>query len=309
MAKFGMDYSRFENLADSDEEAPATKDVTSKKLRDMHKKDPEALDQMEREVKATRRRLEEVKRLRDAAQQPGPSGDAAAASIAGNIQTKRKAMKSDIRKMRDQQADIEQQMRQLDQLQSCGDEKSLLEFFQKQGLTEEQLRRGLGGDATGLVDDLSAEHTLRHADDDKKTQQVCDVADQLSRVLRGEDAPPPAVVEEAPSPPPPPKPLPLLMVQPDCSQKRPTATDASLVVTVTLPGCRARDAKLDVSETHLRLYAPAPALNGRAREYRLNAPLARRVRSEEAHAKWNKKASALVVTIPVVGAAASSGKE
>ena len=83
--------------------------------------------------------------------------------------------------------------------------------------------------------------------------------------------------------------------------------DESLVVTVTLPGCSSRDAKLDVSETHLRLYAPAPPQNGRAREYRLNAPLSRRVRSEEARAKWSKKLSALVVTIPVVGS--GGGKE
>jgi len=34
--------------------------------------------------------------------------------------------------------------------------------------------------------------------------------------------------------------------------------------------------------------------------------LSRRVRSEEARAKWSKKLSALVVTIPVVG---SGGKE
>ena len=79
------------------------------------------------------------------------------------------------------------------------------------------------------------------------------------------------------------------------------------MVTVTLPGCSSRDTKLDVSETHLRLYAPAPSEHGRAREYRLNAPLSRRVRSEEARAKWSKKLSALVVTIPVVGS--GGGKE
>ena len=47
--------------------------------------------------------------------------------------------------------------------------------------------------------------------------------------------------------------------------------------------------------------------HARAREYRLNAPLSRRVRSEEARAKWSKKLSALVVTIPVVGS--GGGKE
>ena len=109
---------------------------------------------------------------------------------------------------------------------------------------------------------------------------------------------------EAPKPKPPPAPTPPLVMQPDCAQKR---ADDSLVVTVTLPGCSSRDTKLDVSETHLRLYAPAPSQNGRAREYRLNAPLSRRVRSEEARAKWSKKLSALVVTIPVVGS--GGGKE
>ena len=78
-------------------------------------------------------------------------------------------------------------------------------------------------------------------------------------------------------------------------------------VVVIEAGCSSRDTKLDVSETHLRLYAPAPSEHGRAREYRLNAPLSRRVRAEEARAKWSKKLSALVVTIPVVGS--GGGKE
>ena len=189
-------------------------------------------------------------------------------------------------------------MRQLDQLQSCGDEKSLLEFFQRQGLSEDELRRGLGGDASGLVNDMTEKHRKDNAEKDQRTQDVCDVADQLSRVLKGDE-----VEVEAPVAPPKPKPTPPLVMQPDCAQQR---ADESLVVTVTLPGCSSRDAKLDVSETHLRLYAPAPPQNGRAREYRLNAPLSRRVRSEEARAKWSKKLSALVVTIPVVG---SGGKE
>ena len=124
----------------------------------------------------------------------------------------------------------------------------------------------------------------------------------MSRVLKGDKVEEPVV--EPPKPPSPEKPKPPLVMQPDCAQQR---ADESLVVTVTLPGCSSRDAKLDVSETHLRLYAPAPPQNGRAREYRLNAPLSRRVRSEEARAKWSKKLSALVVTIPVVGS--GGGKE
>ena len=65
MAKYAVDYSRFENLADSDEdEAPVKKDLTTKKLQELHAKDPQALDQMEAEVKATRIRLEEAKKLR-----------------------------------------------------------------------------------------------------------------------------------------------------------------------------------------------------------------------------------------------------
>ena len=193
-------------------------------------------------------------------------------------------------------------MRQLDQLQSCGDEQSLLEIFQRQGLSEDQLRRGLGGDASGLVNDMTEKHRQDNAEKDQRTQDVCDVADQLSRVLKGDTVEVEAPVEP-PKPPSPQKPKPPLVLQPDCAQQR---ADESLVVTVTLPGCSSRDAKLDVSETHLRLYAPAPPQNGRAREYRLNAPLSRRVRSEEARAKWSKKLSALVVTIPVVG---SGGKE
>ena len=301
MAKYAVDYSRFENLADSDEdEAPVKKDLTTKKLQELHQKDPKALDQMEAEVKATRMRLEEAKRLREAASKPG--GEKAAASIQDNIQSRRREMKNDMKKMQDEQRAIEEQMRQLDQLQSCGDEKSLLEFFQRQGLSEDQLRRGLGGDASGLVNDMTEKHRKDNAEKDQRTQNVCDVADQLSRVLKGDKVAVEAPVEP-PKPPSPQKPKPPLVMQPDCAQQR---RDESLVVTVTLPGCSSRDAKLDVSETHLRLYAPAPPQNGRAREYRLNAPLSRRVRSEEARAKWSKKLSALVVTIPVVG---SGGKE
>ena len=301
MAKYAVDYSRFENLADSDEdEAPVKKDLTTKKLQELHAKDPQALDQMEAEVKATRMRLEEAKKLREAASKPG--GERAAASIQDNIKHRRKEMKNDMKKMQDEQRAIEEQMRQLDQLQSCGDEKSLLEFFQRQGLSEDQLRRGLGGDASGLVNDMTEKHRKDNAEKDQRTQNVCDVADQLSRVLKGDKVAVEAPVEP-PKPPSPQKPKPPLVMQPDCAQQR---RDESLVVTVTLPGCSSRDAKLDVSETHLRLYAPAPPQNGRAREYRLNAPLSRRVRAEEARAKWSKKLSALVVTIPVVG---SGGKE
>ena len=302
MAKFSVDYSRFENLADSDEDAPPVKkDLTTKKLQELHRKDPKALDQMEAEVKATRMRLEEAKKLREAASKPG--GERAAASIQDNIRNRRKEMKNDMAKMQDEQRAIEEQMRQLDQLQSCGDEKSLLEFFQRQGLSEEQLRRGLGGDASGLVNDMTEKHRKENAAADRRTQDVCDVADQLSRVLKGDQVEVAAPVEPPQKPPPPPAPTPPLVMQPDCAQKR---ADDSLVVTVTSPGCSSRDTKLDVSETHLRLYAPAPPQNGRAREYRLNAPLSRRVRSEEARAKWSKKLSALVVTIPVVG---GGGKE
>ena len=302
MAKYAVDYSRFENLADSDEdEAPVKKDLTTKKLQELHAKDPQALDQMEAEVKATRIRLEEAKKLREAASKPG--GERAAASIQDNIKHRRREMKNDMKKMQEESQKIEEQMRQLDQLQSCGDEKSLLEFFQRQGLSEDQLRRGLGGDASGLVNDMTEKHREENAAADQRTQNVCDVADQLSRVLKGDQVTVEAPVEP-PKPPSPQKPKPPLVMQPDCAQQR---ADDALVVTVTLPGCSSRDAKLDVSETHLRLYAPAPPQNGRAREYRLNAPLSRRVRSEEARAKWSKKLSALVVTIPVVGS--GGGKE
>ena len=51
MAKYAVDYSRFENLADSDEDEPVKTDVTTKKLQELHRTDPQALDQMEAEVK------------------------------------------------------------------------------------------------------------------------------------------------------------------------------------------------------------------------------------------------------------------
>merc|ERR1719274_450594 len=107
MAKFSVDYSRFENLADSDEdEAPVKKDVTTKKLRELHRTDPQALDQMEAEVKATRIRLEEAKRLREAASKPG--GERAAASIQDNIKSRRREMKNDMKKMQEESQRIEE---------------------------------------------------------------------------------------------------------------------------------------------------------------------------------------------------------
>ena len=199
MAKYAVDYSRFENLADSDEdEPPVKKDLTTKKLRELHRTDPQALDQMEAEVKATRIRLEEAKKLREAASKPG--GERAAASIQDSIKSRRKEMKNDMKKMQDEQRAIEEQMRQLDQLQSCGDEKSLLEFFQKQGLSEDQLRRGLGGDASGLVNDMTEKHRKDNEEADRRTQNVCDVADQLSRVLKGDHVEVAAPVENCMAP-------------------------------------------------------------------------------------------------------------
>ena len=51
MAKYAVDYSRFENLADSDEdEPPVKKDLTTSKLQELHRKDPTALYQLEAEV-------------------------------------------------------------------------------------------------------------------------------------------------------------------------------------------------------------------------------------------------------------------
>ena len=47
-----------------------------------------------------------------------------------------------MKKMQDEQRAIEEQMRQLDQLQSCGDEKSLLEFFQRQGPERGPVKKG-----------------------------------------------------------------------------------------------------------------------------------------------------------------------
>ena len=87
-----VDYSRFENLADSDEdEPPVKKDLTTKKLQELHRTDPQALDQMEAEVKATRIRLEEAKKLRErprsrAAKEPPRN-------IQDNIRRRRKEMK------------------------------------------------------------------------------------------------------------------------------------------------------------------------------------------------------------------------
>ena len=94
-------------------------------------------------------------------------------------------MKNDMKKMRDEQRAIEEQMRQLDQLQSCGDEKSLLEFFQKQGLSEDQLH-GVLVRFRGWSIDMTEKHRKENAAADRRTQDVCDVADQLSRVLKGD---------------------------------------------------------------------------------------------------------------------------
>ncbi|KAH8087555.1 hypothetical protein JL720_6864 [Aureococcus anophagefferens] len=81
------------------------------------------------------------------------------------------------------------------------------------------------------------------------------------------------------------------ILMPDVFQRQPTADDRNLVVTVSLPGVAKGATKLDISESDIRLYAPAPPRGGRDREYRLNAKLARRVLSDQAKAKWKSRPS------------------
>ena len=86
------------------------------------------------------------------------------------------------------------------------------------------------------------------------------------------------------------------MLQPDAAQRK-TAED--LVVTIDLPGVPKGAAKLDVSVSQLRIFAPAPPpADGRPREFRLTLTLVKKVRSAQARATFRSTAQQPVVTLP-----------
>ena len=137
--------------------------------------------------------------------------------------------------------------------------------------------------------------------DEAKANDALKVAEQLQSVLSGGELPEvPAPPADDPPPVEPPKaPEAPEILMPDVFQRQPTATDKTLVVTVSLPGVKKGSTKLDISESQIRLFAPAPPRpDGRAAEYRLNAKLARKVLADAAKAKWRGKAQQLVITIP-----------
>ncbi|EGB11455.1 hypothetical protein AURANDRAFT_61911 [Aureococcus anophagefferens] len=147
---------------------------------------------------------------------------------------------------------------------------------------------------------LAETEKATETDGERKSREALALADQLEQVLGDDEPPVAAAPPAAPAPPPPPPPLAPEILMPDVFQRQPTADDRNLVVTVSLPGVAKGATKLDISESDIRLYAPAPPRGGRDREYRLNAKLARRVLSDQAKAKWKSKAEQLVVTIPTL---------
>ena len=267
----------------------------------MYKTEPEKIDELERSVKDMRAKLEEAKRLRDMG--PAEGAPATAAGIKKVVGEQTTALGDQLESLREQQAAIEAQADALKQLENCGDHASLVEFFEKQGLSHEQLQRGLAGDADAMFAELHEKERSKQSADEAKANDALKVAEQLQSVLSGGELPEvPAPPADDPPPVEPPKaPEAPEILMPDVFQRQPTATDKTLVVTVSLPGVKKGSTKLDISESQIRLFAPAPPRpDGRAAEYRLNAKLARRVLSDQAKAKWKSKAEQLVVTIPTL---------
>ena len=304
-----LNYSKWDAIGDSDDDdtktQPAAKPGPPKKsidqqLLEAYNSDPSKIDELEKNVKDVRLKLEEAKRLRDLANAPPPQPGQVAKGIKKAVSSQSETLTDELAALQRQQASLDAQAAKLRQLEQCGDQAALLDFFAGEGLSHEQIQRGLTGDAEAMFAQLAETEKATETDGERKSREALALADQLEQVLGDDEPPVAAAPPAAPAAPPPPPPLAPEILMPDVFQRQPTADDRNLVVTVSLPGVAKGATKLDISESDIRLYAPAPPRGGRDREYRLNAKLARRVLSDQAKAKWKSKAEQLVVTIPTL---------
>ncbi|KAK7242398.1 hypothetical protein SO694_00012492 [Aureococcus anophagefferens] len=267
-----LNYSKWDAIGDSDDDdaktQPAAKPGPPKKsidqqLLEAYNSDPSKIDELEKNVKDVRLKLEEAKRLRDLANTPPPQPGQVAKGIKKAVSSQSETLTDELAALQRQQASLDAQAAKLRQLEQCGDQAALLDFFAGEGLSHEQIQRGLTGDAEAMFAQLAETEKATETDGERKSREALALADQLE-------------------------------------QRQPTADDRNLVVTVSLPGVAKGATKLDISESDIRLWRPRRRAAARDREYRLNAKLARRVLSDQAKAKWKSKAEQLVVTIPTL---------
>lgn len=210
--------------------------------------------------------------------------------IKSAIDAKESALRQELESLKAHQASIRAQEEKLQQLTSAGDEASIIRFFEEQGMSPDELRRALTGDAAGAIEDLS---TRQPKEDKAQADQALELADNLSRVLGGQEvaAPEEPTLHYGPENKPQPH-----VVQPDVWQRQPTPSDQRLIVTVCLPKLEnAKEAELDIACKHLRLTARIDD----GHQYMLSIPLKKRIQPNEAKAKWSRKARQLEIALPI----------
>ncbi|KAJ8614573.1 hypothetical protein CTAYLR_004939 [Chrysophaeum taylorii] len=238
-----------------------------KELVRLYREEPGNLDKLERELRDLRTKASATRR------------EASTAALKRGMAEQSKELRRELEKIKKQEAKMRETEEKLQQLADMGDEKSVIEFFEKQGMSRDDLRRALTGDPRGALQGIQ----MPQVDVDEKAVEF---ADSLYRVVKGEEE----VVEYGP-PPPPPK----TITQPDFWQREPTQDDPHVVVTIKLPKLdSAKEADLDVAPKHIHFKAPIDYKEA----YMLSVPLKRRVRADEATASWKAKRHELQVTIP-----------
>jgi len=267
------------NAKDNDlKKMSASRDARAKKLDSellrMYRDDPKQLDELETSLKGL------IHKVEDSKKKPV-------------IDSKRETLEKELKKMEEMRESLKKDERRLEELRSCGDEKSLLQFFEEQGLSKEQIQRGLMGDTQCV---LGHQKVVTSEEAEKSLKYVEDL-DNLMHPEKAKKENIAAKTQTKQAVAPPPKKKEYDVLQPDFFQRKPTQKDPAIVITVCLPKLEGgiSDVDLDVSDTHLRLRAPIPG----DKEYMLSVPLSRTVLPDEVKAKWKAKQHELIVTLPL----------
>ena len=246
--------------------------------------DPNKLDELEASVQTLIKKAEEHKK--------NPTKSA--------IESRAESLQKQLKDLEDMQKSLRDDEERLKQLTCAGDERSILNFFEEKGLSEDQIRQGLSGDVDGALANVANQISL-----DDNVESTLALADNLSATLNSDkehmkDIPPLAEPKQMP-------PKKKLVLQPDFFQRKPTSQDPNIVVTIMLPKINdPSTVDLDVDDGHLRLRAPIP--DSQDSSYMLNIPLSRPVLPSGTAAKWKPKQSSLVVTLPLRGSSSTSLK-
>lgn len=249
-----------------------SEDPLTRKLLAMHREDPAKLTAMENEIKALKARALEAKE----ANKPSTLKDCVVAQDA--------ALRKELESLRAQRAALQAQEARLTQLTSVGDEAAIVQFFEEQGMSRDDIRRAACGDADAKIAALR-----QPAVESEEARRALALAEKLGGVLTGEDCKDEVVVPVV-------EPPQRVVVQPDVWQRQPTATDMRLIVTVCLPKlASAKEAELDIAEKQLRLSARIDD----SEYYMISLPLGKRVQPQRAKASWSAKKRQLEVALPL----------